>query len=74
MSRSKPNKPLLVLIAVAHVIITSLTWRDLSRRPAEQVRGSKLVWRVAAAANTMGSVAYLLIGRRSARHASADTD
>jgi hypothetical protein len=49
---------------VAHAAITTLTWRDLRRRPAEQVRGSKRLWRVASALNTAGSVAYLAVGRK----------
>jgi hypothetical protein len=59
--------PLLALLLAVHVLITTLTWRDLRHRPAELVRGNKMVWRAAAAANTIGSVAYVLIGRRSAR-------
>jgi hypothetical protein len=51
-------------VLVAHVAITALTWRDLRRRPADQVRGSKKLWRVASAMNTVGSVAYLALGRK----------
>ncbi len=51
-------------VLVAHAAITMLTWRDLRRRPAEQVRGSKRLWRVASAMNTVGSVAYLAVGRK----------
>jgi len=65
MVRSKPSLPVLLACGLAHLIITALTWRDLSRRPAGLVRGNKLFWRVAASVNTLGSLAYLLIGRRS---------
>jgi hypothetical protein len=51
-------------ILVAHAAITALTWRDLRRRPEDQVRGSKRLWRVASAMNTVGSVAYLAMGRK----------
>jgi hypothetical protein len=49
---------------LAHAAITTLTWRDLRRRPAEQVRGGKRLWRVASAVNTVGSMAYLAVGRK----------
>lgn len=67
MSR-KPNSLIAVLayIVVFHVPVTVLTWRDLNARPDAQVRGSKTPWRVVSALNTMGSVAYWLLGRRRA--------
>jgi len=48
-----------------HLIVTSLTWRDLARRSAGQIRGSAQLWRVASGLNTLGSVAYWTIGRKS---------
>jgi len=63
-TKPKPNPWVLGAIGVLHVTITGLTWRDLRRRPAAAVRGRKTVWRVASAANTSGSVAYWLFGRR----------
>jgi hypothetical protein len=66
MAKTAPSRPLMAVIGVAHLIITALTWRDLCRRPPELVRGSKLIWRIASAANTGGSLAYLLFGRRRA--------
>ena len=62
----KPNSLVAVLayIAVFHVPVTALTWRDLNARTDAQVRGSKTIWRLVSALNTMGSVAYWLIGRR----------
>ena len=51
-------------VLVAHAAITALTWRDLRRRPEDQVRGSKRLWRVASAMNTVGSVVYLAVGRK----------
>ncbi|RMI40921.1 PLDc_N domain-containing protein [Actinomadura harenae] len=37
---------------------------DLRRRTAEEVRGSKRVWRVVAFVNFAGPLAYFLFGRR----------
>jgi hypothetical protein len=41
--------------------------RDIKRRPVEQIRGSKLFWRMALAVNTFGPLSYFLFGRRRAR-------
>ena len=67
MAKQKPNKPVLGVALVVHVTAATLTWRNLRNRPAAQVRGSKTLWRVASALNTLGSVAYWLFGRRPAR-------
>jgi hypothetical protein len=53
-------------IVAGHLAVTSLIWRDIRRRPDDQIRGSKNVWRVATAANSANSVAYLLFGRKRA--------
>lgn len=37
---------------------------DLQRRPSEQVKGSKRLWRTLAFVNFAGPVAYFLFGRR----------
>lgn len=52
-------------VLVAHLVVATLVWRDLARRPADRVRGSKKLWRLLSAANTSGSVAYVLVGRRA---------
>jgi hypothetical protein len=54
----------IVFILIGHGLIAALTWRDIKRRPTEQVRGSKTLWRILSAVNTLGSVGYWLIGRR----------
>jgi hypothetical protein len=51
-------------VLVAHAAITTVTWRDIQRRPVDQLRGSKRLWRVASAMNTIGSVAYVAVGRK----------
>lgn len=37
--------------------------RDIQHRPADQMRGSKLLWRLACL-NALGSASYFLWGRR----------
>jgi hypothetical protein len=53
-----------VVVLVVHLVVTRITWRDLDRRNPSEVRGAKWAWRIASGANTVGSVAYWLIGRK----------
>jgi hypothetical protein len=63
--KKKPvNKPVLVAGIAVHLAALTLTWRDISKRPADRIRGTKTAWRIASAVNTIGSVAYWLVGRR----------
>ncbi|HSZ38297.1 MAG TPA: hypothetical protein VK773_14480 [Acidimicrobiales bacterium] len=62
---TEKQKRVLTVGLVIHVIMLSLTWRDLSRRPAAAVRGKKGMWRLASLLNTSGSVSYWLFGRRA---------
>lgn len=41
-----------------------LAARDIQRRPVDQLRGSKLLWRLALLINTFGPLGYFLFGRR----------
>jgi hypothetical protein len=52
-------------LAVSLVLVTAAQ-RDIQRRPAEQIRGSKPLWRLACL-NALGAVGYLRWGRRQAR-------
>ena len=61
---TEKQRRILSVALVIHVIMLSLTWRDLSRRPAAGVRGKKRMWRLASLLNTSGSVTYWLFGRR----------
>ncbi len=58
------NKPVLIGAVAAHLVVASLTWRDISRRPADRIRGPKTAWRIASAVNTLGAIGYWLVGRR----------
>lgn len=46
--------------------LTTYAWRDLGKRPRDQVRGPKLLWRLAGIVQPVGPLAYLVLGRRSA--------
>lgn len=60
----KPNKFVVAAIGVIHLVVVALTWRDISARPADQIRGNKKFWRVFSALNTGNAALYWLIGRR----------
>jgi hypothetical protein len=50
-------------IAVSLVVVATAE-RDIQRRPADQIRGSKLLWRMVCL-NALGSIGYLRWGRRA---------
>jgi hypothetical protein len=64
MQRRKPNAVVLAVALLVHAVFVAITWRDLSRRPATGIRGPRALWRVVSGANTLGAVAYWMIGRR----------
>jgi hypothetical protein len=63
---TEKQKRVLIVALIIHVVMVSLTWSDLRRRPDAAVRGKKRMWRIASALNTTGSVTYWLFGRRAA--------
>jgi hypothetical protein len=54
-------------IAAAIVQLTLLiaAQRDISRRPAEQIRGSKALWRAVTLINFIGPGSYFAFGRKN---------
>ena len=60
----RQKRVLVVVVLVVHLILARFTLRDLRRRPDSAVRGPKRLWRVWAATNTTGSLAYWTFGRR----------
>jgi hypothetical protein len=52
-------------LTVLSVAIVATAERDIQRRPAEEVRGSKLLWRLLSL-NALGAVGYLRWARRAA--------
>lgn len=44
------------------LLITALL--DIYRRPAEEIRGRKLLWALISFVNFVGPIAYFLVGRR----------
>jgi hypothetical protein len=58
------NKYEMAALAVLHIVVVSLTWRDISSRSDAQVRGNKKFWQVFSALNMGNAAAYWLVGRR----------
>jgi hypothetical protein len=54
------------LLALEAVLITAAE-RDIQHRPAEGIRGPKLLWRAVATQNVVGPAAYFGFGRRRGR-------
>lgn len=67
MNNQKSHAIKVVLLYLpVHLLAVALTWRDIRNRPADQLRGSKRLWRLVSALNTLGAGAYWLAGRRDA--------
>jgi hypothetical protein len=64
MVKRTPSPKVIAAIVVGHLVLTTLAWRDIRRRPDDQIRGSKKVWRVATGANSANSLAYFVFGRK----------
>jgi hypothetical protein len=53
-----------VIIGAAQLAFLAAAQRDISRRPAEQIRGSKKFWRLATLVNFIGPSSYFAFGRK----------
>lgn len=60
------RKRIIAIVVPIQVFLAALAWRDLARRPASQIRGSKTFWRVFVSLNPGNSVVYWAVGRRRA--------
>ena len=61
---SPMQKKLVVVTGIAEVAVTAWCARDLRKRPAELVRGPKLLWGPALSVQPVGPIAYLVWGRK----------
>ncbi len=57
------GRRLAVVSIGASLAVVAAAERDLHRRPAAEIRGSKLAWRLICL-NAMGALAYFKAGRR----------
>jgi hypothetical protein len=61
---SQGQRRLLAAAAVAEGALKIAALVDIQRRPAEQIRGPKALWRAAMVVNLIGPVSYFTIGRK----------
>jgi predicted cobalt transporter CbtA len=61
---SAPQKMGGILIGIVQVSLLIAALVDIRRRPAEQIRGRKLWWVMAAFVNFIGPISYFLFGRK----------
>jgi hypothetical protein len=60
---SSRQRSVVVALVAIQAVLATIAQRDLSSRAASQVRGPKLLWRIATL-NSLGAIAYLVAGRR----------
>jgi hypothetical protein len=53
-----------VVLGAAQLAFLAAAQRDISRRPADQIRGSKTLWRLATLLNFIGPGCYFAFGRK----------
>jgi hypothetical protein len=61
---SDGQRKLLVAAATAEAALKITALIDIQRRPADQIRGPKALWRAAMAINLLGPVLYFAVGRK----------
>jgi hypothetical protein len=52
-----------ILMTVLQLALLAAAQIDISRRPEEQIRGTKSMWRMISFINYFGPIAYFLFGR-----------
>ncbi|MBO0899093.1 PLDc_N domain-containing protein [Cellulomonas sp. zg-ZUI222] len=60
---SGKQRGLTAVVGAAQVALTAAAFRDLVKRPADQVNGPKLAWGLALLVNWVGPLAYFAKGR-----------
>ena len=55
-----------IVMASIQLALATSAWKDLAKRPASQVNGSKAVWGLVIAINYVGPIAYFVKGRKTA--------
>ena len=61
---SQRQRRLLVVAGLAEACLKFAMLIDIKRRPADQIRGPKWMWRALAVVNLIGPVSYFALGRR----------
>ncbi len=62
---SSRRKTGVAVIGLAQVALTVAAYRDLIKRPADKVEGTKLAWGIALLVNWIGPLTYFAKGRKA---------
>ena len=62
---SPKRRPLTLALIGVSLVVVAAAEHDLRRRSDDQVRGSRLLWRLVSL-NAVGAAVYILFGRRRA--------
>lgn len=62
--KRKLDPRIVLALALSQAVLGTLTVRDVKSRPADQVRGPKLLWQLWGGTNLAGVAAYWLWGRK----------
>jgi hypothetical protein len=63
LQRSRTQRLWLLVLTAGSVLLVIAAERDIQRRPADRVRGNRLLWRLVSL-NALGSLSYFRWGRR----------
>lgn len=63
---SPAQRRLILALASLQLSLAATALVDITRRPAEQINGSKWAWAVASLVSFVGPIAYFVWGRRPA--------
>jgi hypothetical protein len=61
---SSGQKRVVVLSGAVQLGLLAAALADIRQRPAEEIRGNKMLWAALAFVNYLGPIAYFLVGRR----------
>ncbi len=65
-----PGQRILTVVgALIQFTLLVLAQRDLAKRPAEEVKGPKWLWRIVTMINFLGPISYFAFGTRKAQPA-----
>lgn len=59
------RRALVVVLGTVGFALITVAQRDIQRRPDDELRGPKLIWRLISL-NMLGAIGYLLWGRQAA--------